>query len=113
MVISTVSTMLRIKKGVRIPPASAYATIVSVAESVYRDHGYDCIITSGIEGDHGHSSEHFKGDAADFRIRHLDEGDEQIIKHDLTEALGFDFDVVLEDTHIHVEYDPKVPINRG
>ena len=88
-----------------------------VAASVYHHHGYDCVLTSGIEGEHGWSSEHFKGDAADFRTRHIDSIEEKrAIAREIDEALGVDFDVVFHEPagevaeHIHVEYDPKRPI---
>lgn len=110
--------MYRIKSGsngAHIPPEAAFPTILWVVGNAFDEQGvadkgdpYDCVLTSGIEGKHGWSSEHFKGDAADFRIRHLPDRETAVdITQRISEALGDDFDVVLEDSHIHVEYDPK------
>lgn len=107
----------RIKPGVRIPPASAYAVMLWVGASVFHDRGYDCIKTSAIEGAHSWSSEHYKGDAVDFRTWHVNSLEEKReIARDIADALGEDFDVVFHEPggeyveHIHVEYDPKRPL---
>jgi len=101
----------KIKPGVRIPPSSAFSVILTIASATYHEHDADCVLTSGIEGDHGWSSEHFKGDAADFRTRHLTTEQRKRVRNKISKRLGPDFDVVLEATHLHVEYDPKKEIN--
>ena len=105
--------MNRIKAGngrARIPPSAAFSTILWVTGSVYEKHDVECVITSGVEGVHGRSSEHFKGDAVDFRTRHLTPEQEANISSEVRDRLGDDFDVVLESDHLHVEYDPKLPL---
>jgi len=81
-----------------------------VAESVYRDRGYDCVVTSAIDGVHSHGSRHYSGLAVDLRTRNIDAEDmKRMVFNDIKHALGADFDVVLEETHLHIEFDPKAP----
>lgn len=88
--------------GVR--PEIVMAAIV--ADGIYAIHGYECVITSVTEGKHKSGSLHHAGLAMDLRTRHLVPGDEDLIVFDLRSALGKQFDVMLEKTHIHVEYQP-------
>lgn len=106
--------MLSLKPGVKlwhpnkstIQPEALLA--IAVAESVYRDHGLDCVITSVCEGQHSANSLHYKGLAVDFRTRHIPSpGQKRQICDLIAEALGSDYDVLLEATHIHVEFDPS------
>lgn len=98
---------LSIKEGVQLTQLHrrlvlALPTILAVMEI----HGSDTTITSGRDGVHSEGSLHytFPGRAIDLRIWHLDDAAATV--KDLQLALGPDFDVVLEDTHIHVELDP-------
>jgi len=97
------------EKRARVAPQDAAIAAYLCAYSTYTAFGYDCILTSGLEGQHGWSSEHFKAHAWDFRTRHVHEEDLQQIYKTIDTALGLDFDVVLEKTHLHIEYDPKEP----
>ncbi len=83
----------------------------SIIFSQYSTLGFDCIITCGVNGEHSRGSEHYKGDALDYRTRHMPDDLKQRVAQMVKEALGQDFDVVLEPTHLHVEYDPKTPLN--
>ena len=99
--------MIRLKEGVKpygIKPELMLA--ITVAESVFTDYGYDTTITSLSDGTHSRGSKHYVGYACDLRTRHLTEEHKMAIRQDLAMALGRDYDVVLEETHIHVEYDP-------
>ena len=69
-------------------------------------HG-KCTITSGSDGVHGPNSLHYKGKALDLRTRDLPPAVVMDIHTDLKTALGEQFDVVIEEDHIHVEFDPK------
>lgn len=68
---------------------------------------YDCVITSASDGKHGPNSLHYKGQALDLRTRHINGQGLQLVVDKLREALGAQYDVVLESDHIHVEFDPK------
>jgi len=63
----------------------------------------EAVVTSTYEGNHSPSSLHYANAAYDIRL--APDSVSGFVK--LREALGKDFDVVLEGDHYHVEYDPK------
>jgi len=63
----------------------------------------EMVITSTYEGDHSDGSLHYADLAVDIR-KTIGCG---IIGRKIRAYLGKDYDVVLEATHIHIEYDPK------
>ena len=77
-----------------------------VAEQIYKKFGAECVITAGTDGKHMEGSLHYKGCALDLRTFNV-AGKELQVKVALQQALGKDYDVVLEKDHVHVEYDPK------
>lgn len=96
-----------IKPGVSIAKltpqmAMGYTIIMAVG----RELSIDVIVTSGDDGKHMENSKHYDGNALDFRIRHVDANRRRFFQKAVQEALGSNFDVVLEPTHLHVEYDP-------
>lgn len=86
-----------------------------VADEVYDDYGYHCVITSMCDGTHRPGSLHYIGHAVDLRTRHIDgvEIKRQIAARIRERLMPLhDFDVLLEDEqganeHIHLEYQPK------
>ena len=86
-------------------------------EQIVRYHappGYDFVITSGSDGRHSRNSLHYSDMAVDIRTRLSTPGSffaEEIqlrIKSDLEKYLGPDYDVVIESSHLHLEYDPDL-----
>ena len=75
---------------------------------VWRMSGYEVTITSLLDGLHGTMSKHYSGKAVDLRTRDLPDGAAGVLCDRLRMSLGSQYDVVLEDDHIHVEFDPKV-----
>jgi len=63
----------------------------------------EIIVTSTYEGSHSEGSLHYANLAVDIRRKAQDE----TVYWRIKEYLGGDYDVVLEDDHLHVEYDPK------
>lgn len=65
------------------------------------------VITSTTDGKHGRNSLHYKGLAVDIRTR--DKTSEEIYKFRTFLKIHFDkmLDIVVENDHMHVEYDPK------
>lgn len=97
-----------IKRGVKakgLQPEILLAIIE--AREIYRDLDAELIITSLLDGKHMPNSFHYKGLAVDLRTRHLSRTDKMLVAARLRLALGPEYDVVLEKTHLHVEYDPK------
>lgn len=71
-----------------------------------RVSGRETVVTSTYEGNHSPGSLHYADRAVDIRLA----GDLMTNKNmvrELQKALGRSFDVVLETTHIHIEYDQK------
>lgn len=105
---------MKLKEGVRIlgiRPEVALAMII--VEGVYQEHGYELVVTSGVDGTHSQGSLHYSGGAFDCRTYFVDTDKEVAeIAHKIRESLGDEFDVVVEDTHIHVEWQPKGAINQ-
>jgi hypothetical protein len=62
------------------------------------------VITSTWDGTHSPGSLHPLARALDFRKPSTNVTAKV---QELRSTLGKDYDVVLEDTHVHVEYDPK------
>ena len=78
-----------------------------VIRDAFFDAGENCVITSGIEGRHGRASLHLVGAALDFRTGGMPRELASEIATEIREGLGLDFDVVVERTHLHVEWQPK------
>lgn len=68
---------------------------------------HEMTVTSIKDGKHMEGSRHYSGNAADLRIWNIPQPLHSTLTKKLKEALGLDFDVVLESDHIHVEFDPK------
>ncbi len=90
-----------------------------VVEQVFAEHGFDLIITSGLEGSHSNTSLHYVGHARDYKSKHISSVEKKLLIRDEVKArlapLG-DFDFLLEDLgddgpegneHFHLEYQPK------
>lgn len=80
---------------------------LGVAEVIYRRHGQELVLTSGVEGRHSIGSLHYVGLAADTRTNYFGSEQAAVVRDDIAAALSDDYDVVLEATHLHLEYDPK------
>ena len=101
--------MIKIKNGADVRGLKDEIwDIVYETNKLYEQYGVDCVITSGLDGKHSKTSLHYLGYAVDIRIRNLKrEGQAEYIvdKHkDLHDKL---YDIILEKTHIHIEYDPR------
>jgi hypothetical protein len=78
-----------------------------VADEVYRSWSTIMVVTSVTDGQHMRASIHYSGGAADLRTRTLPEGKVEQVASEIAEALGGEFDVILEEDHIHIEFQPK------
>ncbi len=100
--------MPKLKPGVRltgIRPETLLA--VMVAERAYNQAGHELVVTSCVDGKHGRGSLHYSGAAVDLRTRDVPSDAMQEIVAEIREALGADFDVILETDHLHIEYQAK------
>lgn len=90
-------------------------------DNIFKAHAdREAIGTSGNDLHHGNNSIHYhikgtipsdalysESGAIDLRSRDVLESKKDIILQELKEALGSDYDIILESTHIHIEYDAK------
>ena len=65
------------------------------------------VVTAGLDGKHMAGSKHYEGQAIDIRTRDMKPEMIHPMIQELKEALGYQFDVVLEGDHVHLEFDPK------
>lgn len=99
---------VRLKRGVVLTGAHpCLFEMILAARAAYGHLGKDVVITSGIDGTHSHKSLHYLGRALDLRTFHLTEAQRVEIMDDLKGRLGPDYDVLFEQDHFHVEYDPR------
>lgn len=87
-------------------------SIFSTIDEVFKHHGLECTITSANDKTHMTNSLHYRNLALDLRSHFIPKGYEQSIVNELQEALGSDYDILLEglntpNEHIHLEFDPR------
>ena len=105
---------LHIKHGVRIQGLTPETVLaLQVIEGAFRDAGYNCVLTSGVDGKHSSGSLHYVGCAVDLRTRDIPEQKREPLRQEIARRLGPDFDVVLEKDHLHIEHQPKVPLSHA
>jgi len=100
---------MKIKDGVQLVGMQPQILLaIMVADNIWKNWHQELVITSVTDGVHGPGSFHYRGSAVDFRIRYFEElSTKKAVHKELVAALGLEFDVVLHDTHIHVEWDPS------
>lgn len=106
---------MKLKPGVNITgirPEMIVALLAS--EGVYRALNTDLVVTSCLDGKHAPTSLHYAGAAVDLRTRDFESpAVAQKARDMIAEALGQDFDVVLEADHIHLESQARYRGTRG
>jgi len=100
------------KKGVIAWPLHPAMRKVKVeAGRVWEEFGQKCVITSGLEGEHGDGSLHPFGCALDFRTRFFKKGVPETVAKKLKKRLGPDYVVICHGKHhIHVGYNKILEI---
>lgn len=101
--------MLEIKNTVELQGMQPeLVPAIIVANEVYAELGYRCVITSVVDSKHSRTSLHYVGFALDLRTRDVPVEKHQAICAEIAARLGPQYDVVLESNHIHIEFQPKV-----
>jgi len=99
---------MQIKPGVIIQGVRPELLVaIQVADVVYTQAGHELLITSLLDGQHSRNSLHYTGCAVDIGVRGLDAAEINDIVLALKKRLTRDFDVIVESTHIHIEYQPR------
>lgn len=79
-----------------------------IANEVYKEYDTELVITSLADSKHSWSSLHYAGAAVDLRTHNLPSDQaKKDVANKIQEKLNVDFDVILEPTHIHLEWQPK------
>ena len=73
---------------------------VAKLDILCQQNGCELVITSAAEGSHSAGSLHYDGKAVDIRKLGL-------FHREIVQILGPGYDVVDEDDHWHIEWDPK------
>lgn len=91
----------------------AMICMVVAVTDVFKQYGYDCVITSANDSTHGVNSLHYTDCALDFRSKHVTTmSEKQNILTEIKQRLTSDFDVLFENIgtpseHYHIEYQKK------
>ena len=94
------------------------ACVVPFVKDVFEAHKIPCILTSITDRTHGKGSLHYTGDAIDILWSESWGANPIAVDNQLYLALnGFsrgahippDYDVVFENDHFHIEFQPKIP----
>mgnify|MGYP001825392817 CR=1 FL=1 len=98
---------MRVKRGVSLKVLQPQMVLASqIVEPILNRYGQEGVITSGCEGVHSKNSKHYIGYALDFRHRDMDsEMTKRRAAKEMQEALGAEYYVMYEDSHIHVQYN--------
>lgn len=101
---------VRFKDGVVLATAPEMSRALPVIDRVSRETiGRGVIVTSGTDGKHSAGSKHYTGLAVDLRTNDLTAAEITRYATALDQELnrsGHQYDVIIEATHIHIEYDP-------
>lgn len=98
------------KSGVKLEGVKPETVLgIIIAATVFASHGYLFTLTSVTDGKEWRSAEslHPFGYAFDCRIWDVPKKKLEPLCAALKNALGPEFDVVLEKDHIHIEFDPR------
>lgn len=108
---------MRLKEGVLCaglhPKIVEAMCKVSALYAVSKITGVRACITSVMDSRHSGQSLHYKGRAFDVRTWRDSQGNQMLpnekeaLADRIRDVLGEGYDVVVESTHIHIEYDPK------
>lgn len=97
-----------LKQGVEVDGVQPEIVMAMfIAFSVYQQIEKELVVTSVKDGVHSPASLHYTGNAVDIRTRHLSPEQIEWVGAALKERLGSHYDVVVHNSHIHIEYQPK------
>jgi len=87
--------------------------VLVIVDCLWKRHGNEAVITAGTEAFDGNDLIHSTGSlhpfgrALDFRTYYFSREIINKIEKELIKALGPDYDIVVHEDHIHIEYDPE------
>lgn len=75
------------------------------ANQIWKEHGQELAVTSGLDGTHSAGSAHYYGCAVDLRTRYFSDAELASVMQELTKRLPTIYYIKLEKDHIHVHYE--------
>ncbi len=105
--------MIRLKAGVSLRDLQPQVVLgLLLVEQAFAAVGAECIVTSVNDGQHKADSFHYRGLAADLRMKHIHPDRKPSVVAHMTELLGPEWDVLWEsqglaNEHVHIEHDPR------
>lgn len=96
---------MKIKAGVNLAGLhTAMRRVLMVANEVWKEHGKELAVTSGLDGTHSAGSAHYYGCAVDLRTRYFSREQLTSVMHELVKRLPSIYYIKLEKDHIHIHY---------
>lgn len=78
-----------------------------IINDIFKSFEIDLVITSLVDSKHSPKSLHYSGNAVDIRTSNIPKDiDRNYLIKLIQQSLGPHFDVIDEQTHIHIEYQP-------
>ncbi len=97
---------MRLKRGVIVDGVKGeIVAAMMVCAQIYRDEDVEFVVTSLCDGDHSRNSKHYLGYAVDIRSRLLP--NPMNTAEMIQASLGRDFFVLVEDDHIHIQFNGR------
>ena len=97
---------MKIKEGVNIWGLQVeMQKVLKQAAKIWKKYGEELVITSARDGIHSPGSLHYFGYAVDLRTYYFTKPTINLIAAELQDRIGWKYQVIVEKTHIHVEYD--------
>lgn len=99
---------LRFKEGVFLKGLQPEMLIaIDLCLLTFNEMALTMTLTSCRDGKHSDYSHHYKGLGIDIRVWDIKNRIDSVCER-LRERLGPEYQVINEEDHIHVEYDPRV-----
>lgn len=78
--------------------------LLLAASDIWQAHGQTLVITAGLDGIHAPGSMHYYGYALDLRTHYFTPEEQTQVFKEMRERLGARYYVLLEKTHMHVQW---------
>ena len=96
---------MKIKQGVILSGLHPMMRRVLIeANVIWKEHGQELVVTSGLDGTHSAGSAHYYGCAMDLRTRYFTDIELSSIMIKLAQRLPTIYFIKLEKDHIHIHY---------